>query len=105
MSAKSLFVATPKPERRIGEMRRIPLIPDARALFERLFSERAGEPLEAKLFRVRECQKALDARAKRSARIASHITIAASVCDALHRKRRGHSDGLPLAETQRWRRP
>jgi integrase len=42
------------------ELRRVPLIPDARALFQRMLSERAGEALGAKLFRVRECQKALD---------------------------------------------
>jgi integrase len=42
------------------ELRRVPLIADARALFERMFSERVGESLDAKLFRVRECQKALD---------------------------------------------
>jgi integrase len=42
------------------ELRRVPLIPDVRALFQRMRSERAGEPLDAKLFRVGECQKALD---------------------------------------------
>jgi len=47
------------------ELRRVPLIPDARALFQRMLSERAGESLDAKLFRVRECQKALDRACKR----------------------------------------
>jgi integrase len=42
------------------ELRRVPLIPDARALFERMLGERPGEPLDAKVFRVGECQKALD---------------------------------------------
>jgi integrase len=42
------------------ELRRVPLIPDARALLERMRSERAGEPSDAKVFRVRECQKSLD---------------------------------------------
>jgi integrase len=42
------------------ELRRVPLIPDARVLFHRLLSEQVGESLDAKLFRVRECQKALD---------------------------------------------
>jgi integrase len=41
-------------------IRRVPLIPEARALFERMRSERAGESLETRVFRVRECQKALD---------------------------------------------
>jgi integrase len=47
------------------ELRRVPLIPDARALFERLRGERSNEPLDAKAFRVRECQKALDRACKR----------------------------------------
>jgi integrase len=41
-------------------VRRVPLIPDARILFERMRSERGGESLDAKLFGVGECQKALD---------------------------------------------
>jgi integrase len=46
-------------------VRRVPLIPDARALFERMRSERPGEPLDAKVFRVGECQKALDRACKK----------------------------------------
>jgi integrase len=46
------------------ELRRVPLIPDARALFERMRREREGEPLDAKVFRVRECQKSLDRACK-----------------------------------------
>jgi len=42
------------------ELRRVPLIPNARALFKRMRSERADEPLGAKVFLVRECQKSLD---------------------------------------------
>jgi integrase len=42
------------------EVRRVPMIPEARALFERMRRERMDEPLNAKVFRVRECQKALD---------------------------------------------
>jgi integrase len=48
------------------ELRRIPIIPEARALFERMRRERAGEPLDAKLFRVGECQKSLDRAAKKA---------------------------------------
>jgi integrase len=47
------------------ELRRVPLIPDARALFERMRSERPGETLDAKVFRVNECQKSLDRSCKR----------------------------------------
>ena len=42
------------------ELRRVPMIPDAQSLFQRMRSERVGEPLDAKVFRVGECQKALD---------------------------------------------
>ena len=47
------------------ELRRVPLIPDARVLFQRMRSERSGEPLDAKVFRVNECQKALDRACKK----------------------------------------
>jgi integrase len=47
------------------ELRRVPLIPDARALFERMRSERADEPLDEKVFAVRESQKALDRSCKK----------------------------------------
>jgi len=46
------------------ELRRVPLIPDARALFARMRSERADEPLGSKVFRVGECQKSLDRACK-----------------------------------------
>jgi integrase len=46
-------------------LRRVPLIPDARGLFERMRSERHGESLDAKVFRVAECQKSLDRAAKK----------------------------------------
>ena len=42
------------------ELRRVPMIPDARALFERMRAERPDESLATKVFRVRECQKAID---------------------------------------------
>jgi integrase len=47
------------------ELRRVPLIPDACELFERMRSERHGESLDAKVFRVAECQKSLDRAAKK----------------------------------------
>jgi integrase len=46
-------------------LRRVPLIPDARGMFERMRSERHGESLDAKVFRVAECQKSLDRACKR----------------------------------------
>src|SRR5262249_42444883 len=47
------------------ELRRVPLIPDARALFQRMRGERADESLDEKVFRVGECQKALDRACKK----------------------------------------
>ena len=47
------------------EIRRVPLIPDARALFERMRGEREDESLDVKVFRVRESQKALDRACKK----------------------------------------
>jgi integrase len=47
------------------ELRRVPLIPDARALFDRMRSERSDEALDAKVFRVGECQNALDRACKK----------------------------------------
>jgi len=45
--------------------RRVPMIPDARTLFEPLRAERAQEPLNAKVFQIRECQKSLDRACKK----------------------------------------
>jgi integrase len=45
--------------------RRVPMIPDARALFERLRAQRANESLGEKVFQVSECQKAIDRVAKK----------------------------------------
>jgi len=55
-------------------VRRVPMIPDARALFERMRGERAGEPLNEKVFRVREAQRAINHAARKvgMARIVHH---------------------------------
>ncbi|HME88713.1 MAG TPA: site-specific integrase [Chthoniobacterales bacterium] len=47
------------------ELRRVPLIPDARQLFQRMRAERPDESLDAKVFRVAECQKSLDRACKK----------------------------------------
>ena len=47
-----------------GEIRRIPMIPNARALFERILTNRPNELKSTPLFRVRECQKSMDRAAK-----------------------------------------
>jgi integrase len=56
------------------ELRRVPLIPEARALFERMRSERPSECLNAQIFRVRECQKAINGACNKvgTARITHH---------------------------------
>ena len=67
--------------------------------------ERPSEPLDAKVFRVSECQKALDRACKEGRRGSHHASrFAAFVCNALHRKWRGYSDRFALAWTQRRRR-
>jgi integrase len=45
-------------------VRRVPMIPDARTLFERMRATRGGESPEIRVFRVSECQKALDRACK-----------------------------------------
>jgi integrase len=47
------------------EVRRVPMIPEARALFERMRAKRSNESLSAKVFGVGECQKALDRACKK----------------------------------------
>jgi integrase len=56
------------------EVRRVPMIADARSLFEKIRRERANEPLTAKVFRVREAQRAIDNACKKIgiARITHH---------------------------------
>ena len=46
-------------------VRRVPLIPEARELFRQMRAERADESLDAKVFAVREAQKALDRACKK----------------------------------------
>jgi integrase len=46
-------------------VRRVPLIPEARELFRRMRAERVDESLDAKVFAVREAQKALDRACKK----------------------------------------
>jgi integrase len=89
------------------ELRRVPLIPDARALFQRMRSERPGESLDAKVFRVGECQKALDRACKKvgTDRITHHDLrhlfatrcIESGVDIPTVSRWRGHKDGGALA--------
>jgi integrase len=89
------------------ELRRVPLIPDARGLFQQMRSERPGEPLDAKVFRVGECQKALDRACKKvgTDRITHHDLrhlfatrcIESSVDIPTVSRWLGHKDGGALA--------
>jgi integrase len=56
------------------EIRRVPMIPEARELFQRMRAARAAEPDTAGVFRVHESQKAIDAacRKLKIARITHH---------------------------------
>jgi integrase len=88
-------------------VRRVPMIPDARALFERMRSERADEALNEKVFRVREAQKAISGACKRlgTSRITHHdlrhlfatICIESGVDIPTVSRWLGHRDGGALA--------
>ena len=89
------------------ELRRVPLIPDARALFQRMRSERLGEALDARVFLVGECQKSLDraCRIVGTDRITHHdlrhlfatICIESGVDVPTVSRWLGHKDGGALA--------
>ena len=88
-------------------VRRVPLIPDARALFERMRSERASELLTEKVFRVREAQQAINRAARKVgiARVVHHdlrhmfatICIESGVDIPTVSRWLGHKDGGALA--------
>jgi len=88
-------------------VRGVPLIPDARALFERMRRKRAGAPLNEKVFRVREAQGAINQAAKKVgiARIVHHdlrhlfatICIESGIDIPTVSRWLGHKDGGALA--------
>ncbi|MBA3354296.1 MAG: site-specific integrase [Blastocatellia bacterium] len=88
-------------------IRRVPMIPDARALFQRMRSGRPGESLGEKVFRVNEAQKAIDSAARKLglARITHHhlrhlfatICIESGVDIPTVSRWLGHKDGGALA--------
>jgi integrase len=83
------------------------MIPDARALFERMRAERTGEALDGKVFRVREAQRAINRAACKVgiARIVHHdlrhlfatICIESGVDIPTVSRWLGHKDGGALA--------
>jgi integrase len=87
--------------------RRVPMIGDARALFQRMRSDRAHERLDEKVFQVRECQKAIDRAARKVGmdRIVHHdlrhlfatICVESGVDVPTVSRWLGHKDGGVLA--------
>ncbi len=90
-----------------GEVRRVPMIPQARELFENMRHNRATEPNTAKVFLVRESQKSMDRAAKKigMARITHHdlrhffatVSIESGVDIPTVSRWLGHKDGGALA--------
>jgi integrase len=90
-----------------GEIRRVPMIPQARALLLRMREARSDEPNTAKVFLVRECQKSMDRGAKKTgmARITHHdlrhffatVSIESGVDIPTVSRWLGHKDGGALA--------
>lgn len=88
-------------------VRRVPMIPDMRQLLERLQRERADEPVNSPVMRVRECQKAMDRAAEviGMARITHHdlrhlfatLCIESGVDIPTVSRWLGHKDGGALA--------
>lgn len=88
-------------------VRRVPMIPEARALLERMRNQRQNEPAGAKVFLVSEAQKAIDGACKKLglARITHHdlrhlfatICIESGVDIPTVSRWLGHKDGGALA--------
>ncbi len=88
-------------------VRRVPMIPDARALFERLRNERANERLNTKVFLVNEAQNAINSAVRKLhlPRITHHdlrhlfatASIESGVDIPTVSKWLGHKDGGALA--------
>lgn len=102
-----LVKGDPEEATKNGEIRRVPMIPSARALFERMLSERPGEPKHTPVFQVRECQKAMDRAANKigMTRITHHdlrhffatVCIESGVDIPTVSRWLGHKDGGALA--------
>ena len=90
-----------------GEVRRVPMIPQARGLFERRQKDRQGEPASATVFLVHESQKSIDRAAEKvgMARITHHdlrhfiatVNIESGVDIPTVSRWLGHKDGGALA--------
>jgi len=89
------------------EIRRVPMIPEARQLFERMHKDRAGETGVEHVFRVRDCEKSMTRAAKKigMVRITHHdlrhffatVCIESGVDIPTVSRWLGHKDGGALA--------
>lgn len=90
-----------------GEIRRVPMIPSARKLFERMRDDRPNEGEDAKVFAVERCQKSMNRAAKKigMARVTHHdlrhffatVCIESGVDIPTVSRWLGHKDGGALA--------
>jgi integrase len=102
-----LVKGDPEEATKNGEIRRVPMIPQARELLKRMHQQRTDEPATSKVFLVRECQKAMDRAAKKigMARITHHdlrhffatVSIESGVDIPTVSRWLGHKDGGALA--------
>ncbi len=100
-------VGDPEEGTKNGEIRYIPMIPQARLLFSRMIAERKDELPTVKLFRVHECQKSMTRAAEkvRMERITHHdlrhffatVCIESGVDIPTVSRWLGHKDGGALA--------
>ncbi|HEV2692911.1 MAG TPA: site-specific integrase [Verrucomicrobiae bacterium] len=97
----------PEENTKNGEIRHVPMIPQARLLFEKMREKRADEAPTAKVFLVRECQKSINRAATKvgMTRITHHdlrhffatICIESGVDIPTVSRWLGHKDGGALA--------
>ncbi len=106
-AGETLVKGDPEERTKNSEIRRVPMIPQARELFKRMRADRSDEPANAKVFLVNECQKSMDRAAKKigMARITHHdlrhffatVCIESGVDIPTVSRWLGHKDGGALA--------
>ena len=102
-----LVKGDPEEATKNGEIRRVPMIPQARDLFAKMREERAEEPATAKVFLVHECQHSMDRAASKVGmpRVTHHdlrhffatVSIESGVDIPTVARWLGHKDGGALA--------
>jgi integrase len=106
-AGETVVKGDPEERTKNGEIRRVPMIPQARDLFTRMRQARADEPVTEKVFLVHECQKSMDRAAKKvgMTRITHHdlrhffatVSIESGVDIPTVSRWLGHKDGGALA--------